>query len=181
MADPIAAWHEEHHYFNRLLRLLQREVDVFATAEVPNYVLMLDIIDYLRDYADQYHHPREDEAFRRLVRHRADRELPLARLRQEHRVIAHAGATLKRLLQEVGSDAVVSRAEIEVAAATYLVYYGNHIALEEADILPLAAVTLDADDWKAIRDAAPAAHDPLFGPNPDQRFRELRRRIAFEA
>ena len=107
MADPIAAWHAEHQYFNRLLKLLQHEVDVFATAETPNYALMLDIIDYLRDYADQYHHPREDEAFRRLARHRADRELPLARLRQEHRVIANAGATLKRLLEEVASDAVV--------------------------------------------------------------------------
>jgi hemerythrin-like domain-containing protein len=115
------------------------------------------------------------------LRHRTDRELPLARLRQEHRVIAHAGATLKRLLEEVGSDAVVSRSEIEVAAATYLVYYGNHIALEEEDILPLAAATLDADDWRAVRDAAPAAHDPVFGPNPNERFRELRRRIALEA
>jgi hemerythrin-like domain-containing protein len=180
MADPVAAWHEEHQYFNRLLHLLQHEVDVFATAETPNYALMLDIIDYLRDYADLYHHPREDEAFRRLARHRADRELPLARLRQEHRVIAHAGATLKRLLEEVGSDAVVSRSEVEVAAATFLVYYGNHIALEEQDVLPLAAAVLDAEDWRAVRDAAPAAHDPVFGPNPLARFRELRRRIALE-
>ena len=181
MADPLTSWHEEHHYFNRLLRLLQREVEVFATAETPNYELMLDIIDYLRDYADQVHHPREDEAFRRLVRHRADREIPVARLRQEHRVIAHAGTTLKHLLEEAAADAVVSRSEIEVAAATYLVYYGNHIALEEEDILPLAAATLDAEDWKAVRDAAPAGHDPLFGPNPQERFRELRRRIALEA
>src|SRR5438552_2627274 len=128
MADPIASWHEERQYFSRLLRILQHEVEVFATAGTPNYALMVAIIDYLRDYADQYHHPREDEAFRRLLRHRPDRELPLARLRQEHRVIAHAGAALERLLEQVTSDAVVSRAEIEAAAATYLVYYANHIA-----------------------------------------------------
>jgi hemerythrin-like domain-containing protein len=88
---------------------------------------------------------------------------------------------LKRLLEEVSSDAIVSRSEIEVAAATYLVYYGNHIALEEEDILPLAARTLDADDWQAVRDAAPAGHDPLFGPKPGKRFRELRALIALEA
>jgi hemerythrin-like domain-containing protein len=79
------------------------------------------------------------------------------------------------------SDAVLSRNEVEVAAATYLVYYGNHIAKEEEDILPLAASTLSADDWRAAAAAAPAGDDPLFGRSPKERFRELRRRISLEA
>jgi hemerythrin-like domain-containing protein len=181
MLNPIAAWHQEHVYFNELLRLLRHEIDLFHSGESPNYLLMLDIISYLREYSDQYHHPREDEAFRRLVRHRPDRELPIARLLQEHRVIARAGETLRRLLQDAAADVIVLRAEIEVAAATYLVYYGNHIAREEEDVLPVAATVLDAADWEAIKGAAPARSDPLFGPNPDERFRELRRRIAAEA
>jgi hypothetical protein len=61
------------------------------------------------------------------------------------------------------------------------VYYGNHIAKEEEDILPLAATTLSADDWRASAAAAPAGEDPLFGPSPKARFRDLRRRIALEA
>jgi hemerythrin-like domain-containing protein len=181
MVDPIKSWHEEHLYFNRLLALLQHEVDVFATAQTPNYPLMLDIIAYLRDYADQYHHPREDEVFRRLVRYHPDRQLPLARLQQEHCVIANAGATLQRLLEELQSDAVISRTEVEVAAATYLVYYGNHIAREEEDILPLAARALNADDWRAAAAAAPAGQDPLLGSRPQARFSDLRRRISLEA
>jgi hemerythrin-like domain-containing protein len=181
MVDPIKSWHEEHMYFNRLLALLQHEVDVFATAEAPNYPLMLDIIDYLRDYADRYHHPREDAVFSRLAHYLPDRQLPLARLQQEHRVIANAGTTLRRLLEEVQADAVVSRVEVEVAAATYLVYYGNHIAKEEEDVLPLAAKALSADDWRAAAAAAPAGDDPLFGGSPKARFHELRRRISLEA
>jgi hemerythrin-like domain-containing protein len=178
MANPIDTWHAEHVYFNQLLRLLQREMDALHSADIPNYQLMLDIISYLRDYSDQYHHPREDEAFRRLLRHCPERELPVARLHQEHRVIAHAGEALRRLLEEAACDAMFKRAEIEVAAATYLVYYGNHIAREEEDILPRAARHLTAADWQAVEDAAPAGHDPLFGPQPEERFRELRRRIA---
>ncbi len=181
MVDPIKSWHEEHMYFKRLLALLQHEVDVFATTQTPNYPLMLDIIAYLRDYADQYHHPREDEVFRRLVRYQPDRQLPLARLQQEHHVIATAGKTLQRLLEELQSDAVISRTEVEVAAATYLVYYGNHIAREEEDILPLAAKALSADDWREAAAAAPARHDPLFGSKPQERFSDLRRRISREA
>lgn len=181
MGDPVKAWHEEHMYFNRLLRLLQHEVEVFATAGVPNYPLMLDIISYLRDYADQFHHPREDEVFRRLAQRCPEQRGTVARLQQEHRVIANAGTTLMRLLEEVESDAVISRSEVEVAAATYLVYYGNHIANEEEEILQLAGRTLTEEDWKAAKAAAPAGHDPLLGANPEERFRDLRRRIAVEA
>lgn len=181
MGDPVKAWHEEHMYFNRLLQLLQREVEVFATAEVPNYALMQDIISYLRDYADQFHHPREDAVFRRLALSCPEQRPLVARLQQEHRVIANAGATLMRLLEEVQSDAVVSRAEIEVAAATYLVYYGNHIGNEEEEILPLAHRILSDADWQAAKAAAPAGNDPLLGAHPEERFRDLRRRIAVEA
>lgn len=181
MADPTRAWHDEHMYFNRMLGLLSKEVDVLATGETPNYGLMLDILSYLRDYSDQVHHPREDEVFRRLAKLRPDRELPVARLRQEHRVIAAAGEALRQLLENAVADAMVSRAQIEIAAATFLVYYGNHIQREEEDILPLAAKVLAEADWAAAKNVVPAVQDPVFGANPAQRFSELRRRIAAEA
>ena len=92
MVDPVKAWHDEHMYFNRLLRLLQHEVEVFSTAEVPNYALMLDIISYLRDYADQYHHPREDEVFRRLAAHRPDQRGPVARLPSSIGLVAYGNS-----------------------------------------------------------------------------------------
>lgn len=180
--DPVQAWHDEHMYFTRLLKLLQEQVDVFHAGDTPNYQLMLDILSYLQDYADQVHHPREDEAFRRLRKIHPDQSLMIARLEQEHRVIARAGHTLAHLLTEVDAgDAIVSRAEIEVAAATFLVYYGNHIEKEEEDVLPLAGRTLTAADWAAIKDAVPPSPDPLFGTVPEKRFRDLRHRIALEA
>jgi hemerythrin-like domain-containing protein len=180
MIDPIVAWHEEHVYFHRLLKLLRRELDVFHSGERPNYELMLDALAYLRDYADQYHHPREDEAFERLARRCPDMELALMRLHQEHRVIAQAGETLLRLIDSALEDVVVPRPEIEMALATYLVYYGNHIAREEEDVLPRAAKELAPADWSAVKNAAPAGRDPAFGESPVERYRELRRQIALE-
>jgi len=174
---PAAAWHAEHAYFGRLLELLQREIDVFHGGERPNYELMLDVISYLRDYGDSVHHLREDVAFARLARRCPDLSSALARLGQEHRIIARAGAALAKLLREAVGGALVPRAEIEVAAATYLVYYGNHIAKEEEDVLPRAAQALEAADWQAVAAAVPAAGDPLFA----ERYRALRREIALEA
>jgi hemerythrin-like domain-containing protein len=156
-------------------------VDLFPRGTTPNYELMLDIINYLREYSDRYHHPREDVAFARLAPRCPDLALPLARLAQEHRVIARAGENLRKLIQSVINGAVIPRAEVEVAAATYLVYYGNHIAKEEEDVLARAAKELAPEDWKAVRDAVPPGKDPLFGGNGEERYRELRRQIALEA
>ncbi|MGQ0509810.1 MAG: hemerythrin domain-containing protein [Betaproteobacteria bacterium] len=179
--DPIQAWQTEHRYFRQLLALLEKEVDRFHRDSTPNYELMLDIISYLREYSDQFHHPREDAAFARLARSCPDLELVLARLDQEHRVIAHAGEALRQLVQAVVAGAVMPRVEVEMAAATYLVYYGNHIGKEDEDILGRAAAVLTPEDWEAVRVSVAPVSDPLFGNAPAERFRELRRRIALEA
>ena len=150
----IQAWHEEHVQFKGLLDELRREVDAFHAGGRPDYERMLEIIATLRDRGDRSHHPREDVAFERLARHCPDLALTLARLQQEHRVIAQAGDKLQALLGAALDGAVLKRAEVEVAAATYLVYYGNHIAHEEEDILGRAAQVLTAEDWEAVRKAA---------------------------
>ena len=151
--DPVEAWHAEHAEFQRLLAELQRQVDVFHAGGRPEYERMMEIISTLREAGDRSHHPREDVAFERLALRCPDLALPLARLRQEHRVIAEGGEKLRRLLSDALDGALIPRAEIEVAAAMYLVYYGNHIAHEEEDVLHRAAASLTAEDWQAVRKA----------------------------
>jgi hemerythrin-like domain-containing protein len=171
-------WHTEHVYFRCLLDLLQKEVETFQRGERPNYELMLDIVAYLRDFSDSLHHPREDAAFKLLGERCPDLKPVLARLEQEHRVIARAGETLRQHLEASLNGAMIARAEVEVAAATYLVYYGNHISKEEELVMPRASETLSAEDWAAVKAAAPAQPDPLFGERPEARYGELRRQIA---
>ena len=179
--EPVASWRADHDYFRTLLKLLQRETDLLHSGERPNYELMLDVITYLRSYSDRFHHPREDVAFALLAKHCPDMELALARLRQEHRVIAIAGERLLGGLTAILDDALVPRTEIEAAAATYLVYYRHHIATEEHDVLTRAEDTLTSEDWDMVNAAVQAEPDPLFGTNPEEHYRELRRHIALES
>jgi hemerythrin-like domain-containing protein len=181
MSDPIGAWHSEHACFGRLLALMRAQVDVLHTGERPNYGLMLDIVSYLRDFTDRHHHPREDVAFTRLARRCPDMTYELASLVQEHRVIARAGESLLKHLAAILDGSIASRADVEAAAATYLVYYTAHLAREERDVLTLAAEVMTPADWSAVDSAVPPARDPLFGSEPDERYRELRRQIALEA
>jgi hemerythrin-like domain-containing protein len=101
MADPIAIWRADHARFARLLDLVERELAAFHGGGHPDYVLLLDVVHYLRHYPDRFHHPREDVAFTRLVERDPSMALPVARLLQEHRVIAAAGDRLLALVQGV--------------------------------------------------------------------------------
>jgi len=181
VADPIAAWHTEHEYFARLLRLLRKEIDVFHTGTEPNYELMVDILRYLREYTDCVHHPREDIAFARLARHCPDLEVVIARLMQEHRVIAAAGEDLLARIEAALAGDVAPRERLEAAAATFLVYYESHLAKEESEVLGRARAHLTPADWDAVRTGVPALADPLFGNAPQDRFSDLRRQIARES
>lgn len=151
---PVEHWHVEHLEFQRLLAELQAHVDLFHAGARPDYERMLEVISRLREVGDRTHHPREEVAFERLQRRCPELAPALARLRQEHRTIAQAGERLSGLLAAALDGAILPRAEVEVAAAMYLVYYGNHIAREEEDILSRAEQMLSAEDWEAVRRAA---------------------------
>ena len=176
MENPVSAWRIDHTYFRSLLRLLQAEVDAFHAGERPNYDLMLDIVEYLGDFSARLHHPREEVAFQRLAAVSPDLQEVIARLSREHKILAQAGATLIEKLTAVLGGELMLRGEIEVAAATYLVYYGNHIALEEEAVLPRAEKVLTAADWQAVREAVLPAETEKAA----QFFRALRRQISVE-
>jgi hemerythrin-like domain-containing protein len=153
--NPIAAWHADHARFARLLEMLDREVALFHEGGQPNYELMRDIVLWLRHYSDGVHHPREDMAFERLVARDPDLRLPVNRLLQEHRVIAHAGEALLARLEDAAAGGFAPRADLEAAAATYLAYYRNHMATEEGMVMPRAAALLDESDWAAVAAVVP--------------------------
>lgn len=178
MSNPVTAWHAEHARFSRLLDLLDGEVVKFHEGEQPDYELMRDVVHYLRNYSDQSHHPREDVAFDRLAERDPGMRLSVARLQQEHRVIAAAGEALLRRLDDIAADVMVERAAVEAAAATYLVYYRHHIAAEEKEVLPRATRLLTDSDWATVAAAVPSRSDPLSGDNVEARYRQLHRRLA---
>ena len=64
---------------------------------------------------------------------------------------------------------IFADADIEAAAATYLVYYRNHMAAEERNVMSRAAAVLTPEDWKAVAAAVPATR--LRPPHDKDRAR----------
>jgi hemerythrin-like domain-containing protein len=177
VTDPIALWHAEHANFMRLLDVLEKQVAAFHDAEEPDYELMLDIVSYLRDEPDRFHHPREDVMFAQLALRDPALRIPINRLLQEHRVIAVAGEELRARLEQVVAGTLMPRASLEASAAVYLAYYRHHLASQERDILPRAEGALTPLDWQMIAHVIEPGPDPLFGPVPRERYRALRERL----
>ncbi len=174
VTDLIALWYAEHAHFFSLLDLMEEQVAAFHEAEQPDYRIMLDIVSYLRESPDRSHHPREDVIFAQLAIRDPSMRIPIARLLQEHRVVAVSGEELRSRLEEVLAGTVVPRADLEATAAVYLTYYRHHLATEEKEVLPRAAKSLTPQDWKLVANVLPPGPDPLFGATPQERYRELR-------
>ncbi len=174
----LVRWHNDHLHFLAMLQGLERHATAMAAGDTPDYSIMVDILTYLTHYPDRSHHPREDETFARLRAREPVAATEADSLASEHRDIARSGQLLLDQLQDLLGDAVLSRAALTEALITYIRTYRDHIAAEEAVILPQAAALLTAADWSAVESATSTDTDPLFGDSFEARYGELRRSIA---
>ena len=181
MNDPVAVWHEEHANFNKLLNLLEGQLNLFHRSQTPNYALMLDIMCYMTHYPDLLHHPREDLAFDVVKQRIPSLAWLVDELTAEHVVAVRNSAQLVADLDSVVDGAILPRESVETPGREYIAHFRHHMAREEADLFPIVAKTLNSRDWTAIDAAVKPAMDPLFGANAPRQYEVLRREIVREA
>ena len=66
MSKIIEILLDEHRNIEKLLHVLEQELEVFDHSELPDYEILQAIIDYFQDYPENYHHPKEDIVFEKL-------------------------------------------------------------------------------------------------------------------
>lgn len=177
-SDDIARLRAEHHNFQRLMKLFQAELAQFQAGEDADYGLMRDIMQYMVQFSDRFHHPREDLIFERLLQAEPAAAHAVRSILHEHEDMAARATELVAALQQIAADAMYSRESLEAMARDYLAELGTHIRKEEAVLFPLAQRHLRAQDWAAIRAQSRAYQDPLFGGNVAPGYRALFRRLA---
>ena len=103
-------------------------------------------------------------------------------LEAQHLRLGRQGLDLLRDLEGAAREESMSR---ELAAANICLYVErlrHNMAFEDLVLFPAAARHLDDLDWRAIAaEAVRTAPDPLFGPQVQQRFQQLRDAITLEA
>jgi len=169
---------DEHRNLWRIAVTLDQLRGEIGADSPPDPKLFNAIFDYIDDFVDRLHHPKEDAFLFRLLRQRSpEAAAVLDRLQAEHR---NGPQNLKLLRARLVAAASSTAAGEEFADAlkTYTDNLKAHIRSEEKDVMPLAQGALTAADWAEIDTAFADNDDPLFGGRAQAEFRELFHRIA---
>ena len=161
----------------RLLRALERQLDVFDRGGTPDYDVVQGVIDYCLDYPDLYHHPKEDLVLERLRQRDPAAAEEVGDLVALHEALGSLTRRFAEAMDNVVHGAEVSRDAVAELAREFLEVYRKHIAMEETTFFPAALAALEEEDWEAIELRLGARVDPLFVGAPDARFARLREDI----
>lgn len=178
MPDTLTLWHADHVNFAKLLDLLENRLGLLYEGGTPEYELILDIMYYLTHYADVLHHPKEDLVFAKIKERDGSAAAKIDELLEHHVSLKACGEQLYHDLVDIINGSIVSRGHIEASARAYLTKFRDHMRVEEAEMLPLAARLLSHKDWTAIDTAIRYIEDPLFGARTDERYAAIAQQIA---
>ncbi len=178
MSSQVSLWKNEHQAFAALLALLEQQLEQFHRAAAPDYEIMLDIVEYMVDYADRFHHPKEDLAFARIAERQPTAADSVRQLAREHSAILASGRELAREIEAVVGGAIVARKVVEELGQRYLDAFRRHMYAEEQGLFVAAVECLSDEDWNSIERASERGDDPLFGERPEQRYAALRSQLS---
>jgi len=176
--DILETLYSEHRYLGALLDRLENESARLKPRRIPDFRLLLDIIDYLTHYPDQYHHPREDLLFGTLLKQDDEFTPILERLEQEHRELAANNHRLFNELTRVVSGEAADRPELLRGIQHYIARYRHHMDFESGDVFPRAMGTLSEADRKKLSENTRFIDDPLFGGQVRYQYKRLGRNLG---
>ena len=177
MSDEIKTILEElrmdHRNMAVLLDLLEQETQQIYDGEKSDFELMLEIMHYMTVYPDAVHHPKEDRIYAELKAVRPELSQGMSKITGEHRAIAEHSASLRDKLEQINAGDVVRRKDVVADASRYIEILRKHMNWEESDLF--RRVDRMIADGHEVIDASIIVHrhDPLFGPQVEERFKHV--------
>jgi len=168
----------DHRNIARLIDLVEKEGDQIYSEGTPDLGLMLDIMRYISEYADNVHHPKEDKLYAELRAVRPDLSGGMGRVGDEHRALAEQSLTLLERLEAAVDGDIESRKLVVADALRYADFLRKHMRWEETDLFRrLDRLVADGHETTSVA-VIVDRRDPLFGSEVEQRFAELYRRVT---
>lgn len=170
---------DEHRALASVMKGLQYLVDQLRQGLLePDFVLLRALVQYIEQYPDKLHHPKEDQYLFPTLRERdASAAASLDELEAQHRQGPNVIAGVREALRRYETDRSALPA-LQAAVDGYAAFQWDHMRLEEQQILPLAEKVFLPADWQRIDAAFVSNDDPLVGTGQQQEFRELFRRVV---
>ncbi len=168
MHETLQKLYRDHANFFKLMDLLESELNAMESDGKETGPLLLELVNYTRNYSDAIHHPIEDHLYQLILsRTDAGRE-EMEQLLGHHQVIMQMTRELRQALE---GDAAA--AEVINAGRDFLDHQRSHMKFEEEKAFPLLRDTLEAADFEYASGALPADEDPLDTPLTREEYPRL--------
>jgi len=137
---------EEHHLILRMVTLLERNALRIAEGAYDNWQFYLDGVDFIRNYADRFHHAKEEKVlFAALLENGMPREhSPVAAMLMEHDQGRQYVGAMESAAKEAAEGNGGYAAIVAENALAYAELLRAHIAKEDGILYPLAERLLPA-------------------------------------
>ncbi|MCP3459564.1 hemerythrin domain-containing protein [Bradyrhizobium sp. CCGUVB23] len=167
----------EHHNIQKLLAILERELEVFDRGDRPDYEVIRAVISYFEVYPTVDHHPQEDLVFAKLRTRDPSAAAKIGDLAREHLKGAERLRRVAHAIDSVLADREVLRQNVDAIVRDFIDQERRHMMMEDRDFFPAALKALKPQDWTEIASAVTSRKDPLFSDVAEVRFEALRAHI----
>ncbi|MCW8885494.1 MAG: hemerythrin domain-containing protein [Motiliproteus sp.] len=173
MTQLLNDLHKDHINISALLTILKNKLATLKAGRKPNFGLMAEVVDYLGDYGDNYHHAKEN-----LIYHYIEDRFPkktniIHQQMKEHDELKILTEELGNSVNQVLMDVPIQLEEFIEQLHQFIEKQGQHLNHEECKVFPLIEQCLSIDDWKYIASSLPDREDPLFGKEREERYNAL--------
>ncbi|MFH0302838.1 hemerythrin domain-containing protein, partial [Bradyrhizobium sp. 31Argb] len=121
---------QEHSNIERLLAVLEHELDIFDHSGRPDYEVIRAIIAYFEVYTEMYHHAQEDRVFAKLKIRDPVAAAKIGDLAHEHREGAKRLLRVAKAVDGVLADREFLRQNVDSIVRDFLQHERRHIMME---------------------------------------------------
>jgi hemerythrin-like domain-containing protein len=168
---------KEHRNIEKLLRVLEQELDVFDRPESPDYEILQAVVEYFQDYPESYHHPKEDIVFEKLKLRDPSAVARIGDVEAEHQLEAKRLRRFAQAINDILAGREYPRQSFHNVVRDFIDHQRQHMHKEEQLLYPAAIKGLRAEDWAEIESRLNNRKDPLFDGVAEKKFDALRQTV----
>ena len=177
MVEIIEMLLQEHRGIEKLLDVVEKELNVFDRGERPDYEVINAVIDFFQKYPDSCHHPKEDIIYEKFKTRAPERAASITDLRDEHRQVALRLRRVAQAIDNVLEDHDLLRENVDRIVRDFIDSERKHIAVEDQEVFPAIVDALRPEDWADIALKLADRFSPPSEADFEEQFSTLRRNI----
>ena len=164
---------DEHRYFQSLIDIAIEQIKLLEENGDVDLDILQDLLRYLTEYPEDYHHPREDLMFDRMRDVDPESGKHIDKLLEGHVSIHDASNKLYFTVMRANNGENIRRGKLTRDLKRFIDGYEKHMHDEDGVVFVRALKVLSDDDWAELEDGLEHVDDPLFGTRVRRRYRHL--------